>query len=75
MKETFKYHVKGVVGYVFEEGYYKAVSAQQACYKFCRSHGLGPADDVPGLSATKVPADVNDKNETFYAKNGGYLDD
>lgn len=75
MKDSFVYHVKGTVRCVREEGDYVAVSARQACYLFCRDHELAQADDVPGLSATKVPTKVNDKNETFYAENGGILDD
>lgn len=75
MKDSFVYRVKGTVRCVKEEGLYEAYSPRQACFMFCREHRVGIADDVPGLSATKVRAKVNDKNETFYAENGGILDD
>lgn len=71
MKESFWYRVKGTVNCVHEEGFYEAHSARQACYKFCRDHGLSNAANVPGLSATNV----NDKTDTFYAANNGYLND
>ena len=79
MKDSFVYRVKGTVRCVKEAGLYEAYSPRQACFMFCREHKIGIADDVPRLSATKCEpqayTDVNDKKETFYAENGGILDD
>ena len=79
MKDSFVYRVKGTVRCVKEEGLYEAYSPRQTCFMFCREHKIGIADDVPRLSVTKCEpqayTDVNDKKETFYAENGGILDD
>lgn len=47
------------------------MSAKHAMYLFCRECGLNEADDVPGLRADCISSE---KEDTFFAANGGYLE-
>ena len=69
MKTAETYLVSGIIRNRQIQEYYEAMSVRQACYRFCREHGLDEAEDVPALKAVCISGD----DDIFVAANGGFL--